>query len=153
MDSPPLGSSAFYRQRFESSVFGLHDAAAAGGRRPLRVGREPVKGSLRQDTSFSNATPMPFRFTDDAVPVVNQRLTQSIGKPSPPPQYMTSSSEVGKLGISETDLPMRWYGRAGAFTSSWVAPPKTRVSTGLNTAFDHSNVHPTADQDGAATSA
>ena len=24
MDSPPLGSSAFYRQRFESSVFGLH---------------------------------------------------------------------------------------------------------------------------------
>ena len=147
MDSPPLGSSAFYRQRFESSVFGLHTMQPPPEVAARFVSAEsPSKVPCGQDTSFSNATPMPFRFTDDAVPVVNQRLTQSIGKPSPPPQYMTSSSEVGKLGISETDLPMRWYGRAGAFTSSWVAPPKTRVSTGLNTAFDHSNVHPTADQ-------
>lgn len=107
---------------------------------------EPSAFPSGQDTSFQNLTPMPFRFTEEALPAVNVRLSPEKAKPEPPPSYMTTSSEIGKLGITETDLPMRWYGRQGAFTSSWVAPPATRVSTGLGTALDRSNFHPSQDQ-------
>ena len=100
---------------------------------------EPASYPSGQDTSFKNLTPMPFRFTEQALPDVNQRHAS----PKSPvlPHYSTTAAEVGKLHLSETDLPMRWYGRSGNFTSSWVAPPKTRVSTGLNSSMDHSNVH------------
>ena len=98
---------------------------------------EPASYPSGQDTSFKNLTPMPFRFTNDALPTVNERLAGTEGKIELP-HYMTSNSEVGKLGLAETDLPMRWYGRSGMFTSSWVAEPKTRVSTGLNTSMEHS---------------
>jgi len=105
---------------------------------------EPSGYPSGQDTKFQNATPMPFRFTGDALPTLNERLSGE-GK-SVLPHYTTNTSEVGKYGVTETDLPMRWYGRSGMFTSSWVAEPKTRVSTGLSTSMDHSNVHHGQDQ-------
>ena len=100
---------------------------------------EPASYPSGQDTSFKNLTPMPFRFTENALGAVNQRHAS----PKKPmlPHYSTTAAEVGKLHLSETDLPMRWYGRSGNFTAGWVAPPKTRVSTGLNSSMDHSNVH------------
>jgi hypothetical protein len=110
----------------------------------LQSKEEPSLYPSGQDTSFQNATPMPFRFTSDALDTVNKRLETSQKVASP--TYQTSASEVGKLGITETDLPMRWYGRKGEFTSGWVAPPSSRVNAGLSTSLDRSNFHVTQDQ-------
>ena len=104
---------------------------------------EPSPYPCGQDTSFQNATPMPFRFTDGALSTLNERHKSEVVSP---PQYTKTSSEVGKLPVNDTDLPMRWYGRSGIFTSSWVAAPKTKVNAGLNTSMDHSNVHHVQDQ-------
>ena len=129
--------SDFYRKRFESSVFGLHQMMPPPDvLERFKSKEEPCAYPSGQDTSFKNLTPMPFRFTPDALPTVNERLASP--SKDVQPQYMTSNGEVGKMGVNETDLPMRWYGRSGVFTSSWVAEPKTRVSTGLNTGMDHS---------------
>jgi hypothetical protein len=38
------------------------------------------------------------------------------------------------------------YGLEGGFTASWVAPPATKVNTGLNTAMERSDIHPAFDQ-------
>ena len=138
------GTADFYRRRFESSVMGEHSMLPpkeVSGR--FKSKEEPSAFPSGQDTSFNNLTPMPYRFTEDALPAVNGRLETQKEKPPVPPTYMTTASEIGKLGVSETDLPLRWYGRAGQFTQSWVAPPSTRVSTGLGTALDRNNVHPT----------
>ena len=133
----------FYRRRFESSVFGGHAMLPPPEvSKHFKSKEEPSAYPSGQDTSFQNLTPMPYRFTEKALPAVNTRLSPEKAKPEPPPSYMTTASEIGKLGLSETDLPMRWYGRQGQFTSSWVAPPATRVSTGLGTALDRSNFHP-----------
>ena len=133
----------FYRRRFESSVFGCHAMLPPPEvSKNVKSKEEPSAYPSGQDTSFLNLTPMPYRFTEKALPAVNVRLSPQKAKPPPPPSYMTTSSEIGKLGLSETDLPMRWYGRMGQFTSSWVAPPSQMVSTGLGTAMDRSNYHP-----------
>ena len=64
--------------------------------------------------------------------------------------YETSASVIGKLGLGATDFHMRWYGLEGAFTNQVTAGgmslPKHNTNTGLNTSFDHSDVHHTADQ-------
>ena len=104
---------------------------------------EPSTVPCGQDTSFQHQTPMPFRFTASALDDVNKRHD------SPKvvsPIYATTSSEVGQLGLQASDLPMRWYGRAGHFTQSWVAPPSTCGRTGLTTAIERSNTHHSGDQ-------
>jgi len=134
------GTADFYRRRFESSVFGQHSMLP-----PREVSdrfkskEEPSNYPSGQDTSFQNLTPMPFRFTDNALVLQTPKKVEL-------PYYQTTTSEVGKMPVGSVDLPMRWYGRSGMFTSSWVAPPKTKVSTGLNTAMFHSDIHPTQDQ-------
>ena len=110
----------------------------------MKSKEEPSAYPSGQDTSFKYLTPMPFRFTGEALPTVNERHAGPKGPLLP--QYMTTAGEIGKLECEDPDLPMRWYGRSGMFTSSWVAEPKTRVSTGLNTSMDHSNVHHYQDQ-------
>ena len=136
------GTADFYRKRFESSVFGEHAMLPPKNvLENMKSKEEPSAFPSGQDTSFQNLTPMPFRFTEEAPPAVNIRLKAEAKKPPVPPNYMTTSSEIGKIGVEETDLPMRWYGRSGIFTSSWVAPPATRVGTGLGTAMDRSNFH------------
>jgi len=139
------GTSEFYRRRFESSVFGQHPMLPPPDVLDrFKSKEEPSPYPSGQDTSFKNLTPMPFRFTSDALSTVNER--HAVPKAPVQPMYMTTATEVGKLGVNDTDLPMRWYGRSGIFTSSWVAEPKTRVNAGLNTATDHSNVHHSQDQ-------
>ena len=101
---------------------------------------EPSKFPSGQDTSFSNPTEIPFRFTEGSMDV---RKTMSPTKKPDNPNYMTTAQEVGKLDAVETDMPMRWYGRNGQFTSSWVAESKTMTRSGLGTAIDRSDVHPT----------
>jgi hypothetical protein len=134
-----------YRRRFESSVFGEHTMLPPPEvQQCMKSKEEPSPYPSGQDTSFKNLTPMPFRFTGEAIPTLNERQTSA--KAPPLPQCMTTACEVGRESINETDLPMRWYGRSGMFTSSWVAEPKTRISTGLSTSMDHSIVHHTQDQ-------
>ena len=81
---------------------------------------------------------MPFRFTADALPEINRRHSL---KKEEHPIYNTTSSEIGCLATEFTDMPMRWYGRTGNFTGGWVAEPKTKVNSGLNTGMDRSDVH------------
>jgi len=135
------GTAEFYRRRFESSVFGQHSMMPPPEVSEFFKSKEqPCNYPSGQDTSFQNLTPMPFRFTDSALAL------QSPARMQAGPSYQTASSAVGQLPLQSTDLPMRWYGRSGMFTSSWVAPPKTKVSTGLNTAMLRSDIHPTQDQ-------
>jgi hypothetical protein len=133
----------FYRKRFESSVFGEHPMLP-----PTEVSErflskeEPSKYPTGQDSSFMHMTPMPFRFTEQYVEERKAALSIS-PKKKLLPYYQTSSSDVGKLAIEPTDLPMRWYGIRGGFTSSWVAESKTMTNSGLSTSIFRSNVHPT----------
>lgn len=99
------------------------------------------------NTNFQNPTPMPFRFDEGSLPQHNLSKT-SMQRPEHP-IYQTSSSDIGRLTMQGADMPMRWYGLKGQFTTAQAPPealPKTRVNTGLNTAMDRSNVHPTFDQ-------
>ena len=117
--APRCARSDFYRQRFESSVLGEHSMLPPPELlERFKSKEEPSTYPSGQDTSFKNLTPMPFRFTTEALGVVNERVAKEEGKPVMP-TYATTSHEVGKLGITDTDLPMRWYGRSGMFTSSW----------------------------------
>ena len=145
-DSTPIKGAAqrqFYRKRFESSVFGEHPMLP-----PTEVSKrflskeEPSKYPTGQDSSFMHMTPMPFRFTEQYVEERKASLSTS-PKKKLLPYYQTSSSDVGKLAIEPTDLPMRWYGIRGGFTSSWVAESKTMTNSGLSTSIFRSNVHPT----------
>ena len=100
-----------------------------------------------QDTSFQHPTPMPYRFTEESLTAqADTDAAMRSPRKADPPNYQTTASEVGKHSVQGTDLHMRWYGRAGAFTNSWVAPSSTIVNASLNTAMDRSNVHPTHDQ-------
>ena len=148
--TPP--HSDFYRKRFESSVLGDHAMLPPPevAERLRYPNEEPAAYPSGPNTSFCDPTPMPRRFADDGLQERNMRDTvggitahKSSGKNA---IYRTTSSEIGLLGITSSDLPMRWYGRTGNFTNSWVAPPKTKVNTGLNTATDMSNVHHIYDQ-------
>jgi len=82
---------------------------------------------------------MPFRFTEDALPALNSHHKNAKDMN---PCYLTTSSEIGRLQMEAMDFHMRWYGRTGTFTSGWVAEPKTKVNTGLNTGMDRSAIHP-----------
>ena len=95
------------------------------------------------NTNFQYPTPMPYRYTEGSLSEHNARLE---GAKQEHPIYATTTSEFGKIAIQETDFPMRWYGLEGGFTSSWVAPPKTKVNTGLNTAMERSDIHTVFDQ-------
>ena len=87
---------------------------------------------------------MPFRYTEGSLPAHNERHDTAKKEH---PIYNTTSSEIGKLPMQHSDFPMRWYGLEGVFTAKWEnALPKTRVSTGLNTAMDRSKHHHEYDQ-------
>jgi len=138
------GTAELYRRRFESSVFGEHcmlppPEVLAN----MKSKEEPASYPSGPNTSFHNLTPMPHRFTEEALPDVNKRHDE--GKEEHP-CYQTTSGEVGRLAMTGSDLPMRWYGRSGMFTSGWVAEPKTKVNSGLNTGMDRSDIHMNYDQ-------
>ena len=95
------------------------------------------------NTNFQFPTPMPFRYSEGALPAHNQRF---VGQKKEHPIYSTTTSDIGKMPIQMTDYPMRWYGTEGGFTGGWVAPPKTLGNASLTTAIDRSNIHPTYDQ-------
>ena len=125
--------------RFESSVFGNHAMLPPPEvAQNMQSTEKPSAYPSGADTSFQNPTPMPHRFTSDAVPTFNKRFEKA---KEVNPCYHTTAGEIGQLSIAPTDLPMRWYGRQGLFTGSWVAEPKTKVNSGLNTGMDRSNAH------------
>jgi len=139
------GSAAFYRKRFESSVMGFHmmlpPPEVAGNMTHPEAPPTHPKGP---NTNFQYPTPMPHRFMEEALTTHNVRHAKARKEH---PIYETTSSEIGRLALQGTDLPMRWYGLEGEFTAQWnSALPKTRVSTGLNTSHDHSDIHHTMDQ-------
>jgi len=141
---PREGTAEFYRMRFESSVFGEHPMLPPPEvSKNFKSKEEPAPYPSGPNTSFHNLTPMPFRFTDEALPMHHQRHEKA---KEPSACYHTTSSEIGRLQTESTDFPMRWYGRAGMFTSGWVAEPKTKVNTGLNTGMDRSDIHQNYDQ-------
>jgi len=138
------GTAELYRRRFESSVFGEHAMLPPPEvLANFKSKEEPAPYPSGPNTSFHNLTPMPYRFTEDALPVTNKRHET---EKELHPCYQTSSSDIGRLEMMTSDLPMRWYGRSGMFTSSWVAEPKTKVNTGLNTGMDRSDIHQNFDQ-------
>jgi len=147
---PPPGSAQFYRKRFESSVFGEHSMLPPPEVAARFASKEsPSKYPSGQDTSFLNETEMPFRFTEASIEAAKANSPTKSPAKSPQkllPNYQTTSAEVGKLSMESTDLPVRWYGRNGMFTSSWVAPSKTMTSSGLSTSIDRSDYHHTQDQ-------
>merc|ERR1712070_496710 len=126
------------------SVFGEHSMLPPPGvAQNFKSTEEPSPYPSGPNTSFHNQTPMPYRFTEGAMPVTNEHC-EKIKEPNP--CYQTTASEIGRLPVEGTDLHMRWYGRAGTFTSGWVAEPKTKVNTGLNTGMDRSDIHHNFDQ-------
>lgn len=139
------GSAQFYRKRFESSVMGFHMMMPPTEVATQMVHPEaPPTHPKGPNTNFQYPTPMPHRFGEDSLPSHNLRHT-TVRKEHP--IYATSASEIGKLELQHTDLPMRWYGLEGMFTSQWnSALPKTRVATGLNTSMDRSIIHHEFDQ-------
>ena len=104
----------------------------------MKSKEEPAAYPSGPNTSFHNLTPMPHRFTVGALDQINKRHTE---EKVVHPCYHTTSKEIGALNYSSSDLPMRWYGRTGNFTGGWVAEPKTKVNSGLNTGMDRSDVH------------
>ena len=104
----------------------------------MKSKEEPAAYPSGPNTSFHNLTPMPHRFTEEALPAVNVRHEDAKDEH---PCYTTTSGEIGRLPMEGSDLPMRWYGRSAIFTSGWVAEPKTKVNSGLNTGMDRSDIH------------
>jgi len=139
------GSAQFYRKRFESSVLGNHMMLPPPPVAEQMVHPEaPPTHPKGPNTNFQYPTPMPFRYTETSLAEHNLRH-ESVKAEHP--IYATSGDEVGKLPLQHSDLPMRWYGLEGAFTSQWnSALPKTRVATGLNTAMDRNKFHHEFDQ-------
>lgn len=140
------GTSGYYRKRFESSVMGHHMMLP-----PQEVANNmshpeaPPTHPCGPNTNFQFPTPMPYRFVEAALPEHNAAKTAK--QRAEHPIYQTTSTEIGRLHMQESDLPMRAYPLKGTFTQSWgVALPKTRVNSGLNTALDRSDVHNTQDQ-------
>jgi len=141
-------AAAFYRKRFESSVMGHHMMLP-----PKQVAENmanpeaPPTHPCGPNTNFQYPTPMPFRAQEASLPQHNKRLETAKAEH---PIYATTSSEIGKLGIQFSDLPMRWYGLEGRFTTACTSGgtvlPKTRVNSALNTSFDHSGIHHVYDQ-------
>jgi len=105
----------------------------------MKSKEEPAAYPSGPNTSFHNLTPMPHRFTEEALPAVNVRHEEPAKDEHP--CYTTTAGEIGRLPMEGSDLPMRWYGRSGIFTSGWVAEPKTKVNSGLNTGMDRSDIH------------
>ena len=131
---PPRAHQELYRRRFESSVFGEHAMLPPPEiLQHMKSKEEPAAYPSGPNTSFHNLTPMPHRFTDGALDQINTRHAEA---KEVHPCYHTSSKEIGALPYSSSDLPMRWYGRTGNFTGGWVAEPKTKVNSGLNTGMD-----------------
>jgi len=98
------------------------------------------------NTSFLDPTPMPFRFQEDALDSHNARHAHV---KTENPTYSTSASEVGKLALQPSDMPIRWYGLRGEFTNAFFLGgkrPKSKVNTGLNCAMDRSDIHHNMDQ-------
>lgn len=141
-------TAQMYRKRFERSVLGSHPLMP-----PTEVGPDFAASHERSlnypcgpDTSFQDVTPMPHRFTEDALDKFNKNHEKE--KPINP-CYMTTASEIGRLKVEKTDLPMRYYPVDNRYTSKYFlgnAEPKNKVNTGLNTAMDRSFVHTSQDQ-------
>ena len=141
----PPGSAAYYRRRFESSVLGNHMMMPPMPVANCMVHPEaPPTHPTGPNTNFQYPTPMPYRYSEDSISAHNSvRDNKKVEHPI----YSKSSDVIGKLNMQATDLPMRWYGLEGTFTSQWnSALPKTRVATGLNSAMDRSKFHHEFDQ-------
>lgn len=104
----------------------------------MRSKEEPSSYPSGPNTSFQNQTPMPYCFTKPALPEINSRHENEKESHA---CYQTTAGEIGRLKLEDSDLPMRWYGRNGVFTAGWVAEPKTKVNSGLNTGMDRSDIH------------
>jgi len=138
------GTAELYRRRFESSVMGEHAMLPPPEiLANMKSKEEPAAYPSGPNTSFHNLTPMPHRFTEEALPAVNKRH-EAVKEEAA--CYHTTSGEIGRLEMQMSDLPMRWYGRSAMFTSGWVAEPKTKVNSGLNTGMDRSDIHQNYDQ-------
>mmetsp|Transcript_19843 Transcript_19843/g.60200 ORF Transcript_19843/g.60200 Transcript_19843/m.60200 type:complete len:184 (-) Transcript_19843:99-650(-) len=146
-----LTPSQIYRRRFESSVLGQHPLfpPTEEGRKSFSESCEfekPAAYPSGPNTSFSDPTPMPFRFQEESLALHNQRYSAHMPQH---PCFQTSSAEIGKLPLSKTDFHMRWYGLQGRFTTQFYlggAKPGEKVGTGLTTAMDRSSTHHTFDQ-------
>ena len=148
LDGLVPGSAAFYRKRFESSVMGNHMLMPSKELAANFVDTEkPPDYPCGPNTKFNVPVPMPYRFKEVSLHKHNARLETMKEEH---PIYATTTSEFGKLGIQFSDLPMRWYGLAGEFTTrctaGGMALPKDKVSTGLNTSLDRSKFHHEYDQ-------
>ena len=142
--------SEFYRLRFESSVMGNHSMLPPPEiDANLRSVEDPSPYPSGPNTSFHDPTPMPARFTEEAVPALNKQRQEEKKRKQLNPTYHTTTSEIGSLDISASDLPMRWYGLRGEFTNAFFLggnDTKSKVNTGLNAAMDRSSIHHTMDQ-------
>jgi len=98
------------------------------------------------DTSFAEPTPMPRRFMEDSLGEHNSRFTT---QKQQHPCFETASSDIGKLPITEADMPLRWYGLEGKFTTQFYlggARPGQKANSALSTAMDRSSIHHSFDQ-------
>ena len=103
----------------------------------LRSVEDPSPYPSGPNTSFHDPTPMPARFTEEAVPALNKQRQEEKKRKQLNPTYHTTTSEIGSLDISASDLPMRWYGLRGEFTNAFFLggnDTKSKVNTGLNAA-------------------
>ena len=115
----------------------------------LRSVEDPSPYPSGPNTSFHDPTPMPARFTEEAVPALNKQRQEEKKRKQLNPTYHTTTSEIGSLDITASDLPMRWYGLRGEFTNAFFLggnDTKSKVNTGLNAAMDRSSIHHTMDQ-------
>ena len=148
--APTSSRSEFYRLRFESSVMGNHSMLPPPEiDANLRSVEDPSPYPSGPNTSFHDPTPMPARFTEEAVPALNKQRQEEKKRKQLNPTYHTTTSEIGSLDISASDLPMRWYGLRGEFTNAFFLggnDTKSKVNTGLNAAMDRSSIHHTMDQ-------
>ena len=85
----------------------------------LRSVEDPSPYPSGPNTSFHDPTPMPARFTEEAVPALNKQRQEEKKRKQLNPTYHTTTSEIGSLDISASDLPMRWYGLRGEFTNAF----------------------------------
>ena len=144
------GSSALYRRRFESSVLGNYalmpeEDELDAFKQKLQL-EKPKGYPSGPNTNFADPTPMPFRFKQEALEGINQRLNKVTHIH---PCYSTTTGEYGRLGMSPSDLHMRWYGLEGKFTTQFYlggATPTQKVGSGLVTGLDRSRAHHKYDQ-------
>lgn len=146
-----MTESQFYRRRFESSVLGNHCMMPSLKTSEYVQSVQDAPSGSGANVNFHDPTPMPFRFQAGSLKSHNKR--HELTKPENP-SFSTTSSEIGKLSLMESDLHMRWYGKRGGWTK-WHSvqlndgqgvDPKTRINAGLNTAMDRSDIHDSFDQ-------